>query len=104
MIFFVTSCDSGSLVMGILTCGGKTDIRLPQRVLWAVLAGVVAAVLVLGGGLTALQTASISTGLPFAVALVFMAVCLVKALREDVPAMSCRVAQDPYRRKPDELP
>ena len=104
MIFFVTSCDSGSLVMGILTCGGETDIRLPQRVFWAVLAGVVAAVLMLGGGLTALQTASISTGLPFCVALVFMAVCLVKAFREDVPAMSDRVAQDLYRRKPDELP
>jgi len=88
MIFFVTSCDSGSLVMGIITCGGTTDIRLPQRVFWALLAGAVAAVLVLGGGLTALQTASISTGLPFAVALVFMAVCLVKALREDVPERS----------------
>jgi len=39
---------------------------------------------VLGGGLTALQTASITTGLPFGVALVLMAVCLIKALREDV--------------------
>jgi choline/glycine/proline betaine transport protein len=85
MIFFVTSCDSGSLVMGIISCGGDTGIRVPQRVFWALLAGIVAAVLVLGGGLTALQTASISTGLPFAVALVLMAVCLVKAFREDVP-------------------
>jgi len=85
-IFFVTSCDSGSLVMGILTSGGDADIRVPQRVFWALLAGAVAAVLVLGGGLTALQTASISTGLPFAVALVLMAVCLVKAFREEVPA------------------
>ncbi len=83
MIFFVTSCDSGSLVMGIISCGGSTAIGVPQRMFWALLAGVVAAVLVLGGGLTALQTASISTGLPFAVALVLMAVCLVKALRED---------------------
>jgi choline/glycine/proline betaine transport protein len=83
MIFFVTSCDSGSLVMGIITSGGKTDIRVPQRVFWALLAGGVAAVLLLGGGLTALQTASIATGLPFAVALVLMAVCLVKALRHD---------------------
>jgi choline/glycine/proline betaine transport protein len=83
MIFFVTSCDSGSLVMGIISCGGRTDIGVPQRMFWALLAGLVAAVLVLGGGLTALQTASISTGLPFAVALVLMAVCLVKALRED---------------------
>jgi len=86
MVFFVTSCDSGSLVMGILSCGGETDIRVPERMFWAILAGIVAAVLVLGGGLTALQTASISTGLPFAVVLVFMAVCLVKALREDSPS------------------
>jgi len=85
MIFFVTSCDSGSLVMGIITCGGESDIGVPQRVFWALLAGMVAAVLVLGGGLTALQTASISTGLPFAVALVFMAVSLLKALRQDFP-------------------
>ena len=84
MIFFVTSCDSGSLVMGIISSGGRTDVGVPQRMFWALLAGAVAAVLVLGGGLTALQTASISTGLPFAVALVLMAVCLVKALREDV--------------------
>ncbi len=88
MIFFITSCDSGSLVMGILTCGGEADVRVLQRVFWALLAGCVAAVLVLGGGLAALQTASISTGLPFAVALVFMAVCLVKAFREDYPAKS----------------
>jgi choline/glycine/proline betaine transport protein len=87
-VFFVTSCDSGSLVMGIITSGGETDIRVPQRVFWALLAGAVAAVLVLGGGLTALQTASISTGLPFAVALVLMAVCLVKAFREEMPAKS----------------
>lgn len=88
MIFFVTSCDSGSLVMGIISCGGRTDIGVAQRMFWALLAGLVAAVLVLGGGLTALQTASISTGLPFAVALVLMAVCLVKAFREDCPAKS----------------
>jgi choline/glycine/proline betaine transport protein len=74
--------------MGIITSGGETDIRVPQRVFWALLAGAVAAVLVLGGGLTALQTASISTGLPFAVALVLMAVCLVKAFREEMPAKS----------------
>jgi len=89
MIFFVTSCDSGSLVMGIMTCGGRTDIRAPQRMFWALLAGLVAAVLVLGGGLTALQTASITTGLPFSVALVFMAACLVKALREDEEIKTC---------------
>jgi choline/glycine/proline betaine transport protein len=97
-IFFVTSCDSGSLVMDILTSGGRLDSPVLQRVFWAVLSGIVAAVLTVGGGLTALQTASITSGLPFAVVLVLMAWCLLKAFREDMPAMTCRAAQEMYRR------
>jgi choline/carnitine/betaine transport len=68
-IFFVTSSDSGSLVVDHLTSGGKLDSPTPQRVFWAVMEGVVAAVLLIGGGLTTLQTASVSTGLPFAIVL-----------------------------------
>jgi len=68
-IFFVTSSDSGSLVVDHLTSGGKLDSPTPQRVFCAVMEGVVAAVLLLGGGLATLQTASVSTGLPFAVVL-----------------------------------
>lgn len=100
LIFFVTSCDSGSLVMAIMTAGGELDLPVTQRVFWAVMSGVVAAVLTVGGGLTALQTASITTGLPFAVVLVLMAWCLLKAFREDMPAMSYRAAQEMYRRGP----
>ncbi|MET0064933.1 MAG: BCCT family transporter [Candidatus Thiodiazotropha sp.] len=69
VVFFVTSSDSGSLVVDHLTSGGKLDSPVPQRVFWAVMEGVVAAVLLLGGGLTTLQTASVSTGLPFALVL-----------------------------------
>jgi choline/carnitine/betaine transport len=69
VVFFVTSSDSGSLVVDHLTSGGKLDSPVPQRVFWAVMEGVVAAVLLIGGGLTTLQTASVSTGLPFAVVL-----------------------------------
>jgi choline/glycine/proline betaine transport protein len=69
VVFFVTSSDSGSLVVDHLTSGGKLDSPVPQRVFWAVMEGVVAAVLLVGGGLTTLQTASVSTGLPFAVVL-----------------------------------
>ncbi|MEA1921777.1 MAG: BCCT family transporter [Pseudomonadota bacterium] len=65
-IFFITSSDSGSLVVDHLTSGGKLDSPVPQRVFWAVMEGVVAAVLLLGGGLATLQTASVCTGLPFA--------------------------------------
>jgi choline/carnitine/betaine transport len=68
-IFFVTSSDSGSLVVDHLTSGGKLNSPVPQRVFWAVMEGVIAAVLLIGGGLKTLQTASVSTGLLFAVVL-----------------------------------
>ena len=70
--FFVTSSDSGSLVIDHLTSGGKHDVPKVQRVFWAVTEGAVAAMLLVGGGLSALQTAVITTGLPFAVILVVM--------------------------------
>ncbi|MEA3468545.1 MAG: BCCT family transporter [Thermodesulfobacteriota bacterium] len=69
IIFFITSSDSGSLVIDHLTSGGKLDSPVPQRVFWAVMEGVIAAVLLIGGGLTTLQTASVCTGLPFAMVL-----------------------------------
>jgi len=83
MLFFVTSSDSGSLVIDMLTAGGATDPPKVQRVFWAVLEGVVAATLLLGGGLQALQTAAITTGVPVAVILCVLCVGLFKALRRD---------------------
>ncbi len=82
--FFVTSSDSGSLVIDIITAGGNTNPPMPQRIFWALLEGGVAAALLLGGGLVALQTASITTGLPFAFVLLLMCWSLGKALRADV--------------------
>lgn len=70
--FFVTSSDSGSLVLGSITAGGKDDATRNLRVSWAVFEGAIAAVLLIGGGLTALQTASIATGLPFAFVLLLL--------------------------------
>jgi len=70
--FFVTSSDSGSLVIDHLTSGGKHDVPKAQRVFWAITEGAVAALLLIGGGLGALQTAAITTGLPFAVILCLM--------------------------------
>ena len=72
MTFFVTSSDSGSLVIDHLTSGGKHDVPRVQRIFWAVTEGLVASVLLIGGGLEALQTAAITTGLPFAVILCLM--------------------------------
>jgi choline/glycine/proline betaine transport protein len=70
--FFVTSSDSGSLVIDHLTSGGKHDVPKVQRVFWAITEGLVAAILLWGGGLGALQTAAITTGLPFAIILCLM--------------------------------
>ncbi|MFB6196463.1 MAG: BCCT family transporter [Haloplanus sp.] len=70
--FFVTSSDSGSLVVDHLTSGGKHDVPKVQRIFWAITEGAVAALLLIGGGLNALQTAAITTGLPFAVILCLM--------------------------------
>ncbi|MEF8868467.1 MAG: BCCT family transporter, partial [Haloarculaceae archaeon] len=70
--FFVTSSDSGSLVIDHLTSGGKHDVPKTQRIFWAITEGAVAALLLIGGGLGALQTAAITTGLPFAVILCLM--------------------------------
>jgi choline/glycine/proline betaine transport protein len=82
-VFFVTSSDSGSLVVDHLTSGGKLDSPVPQRVFWAVMEGVVAATLLIGGGLTALQTASVITGLPFAMILLLMIYSLHAGLKQE---------------------
>jgi len=83
-VFFVTSSDSGSLVDDMVTSGGHPDPPRAQRVFWAVSEGAVAATLVLAGGLEALRTASLTTGLPLAVFLLVASVGLVRALRIDL--------------------
>jgi len=82
-IFFVTSADSGSLVMDIITAGGKMDAPMPQRVFWCLLAGLVAVALMLGGGMASLQALTISIGLPFGLVLLIMCVGLVQGLRSE---------------------
>ena len=82
--FFITSSDSGSLVVDNLTSGGKIDAPVGQRIFWAIVEGGVAGVLLVGGGLQALQTASVVTGLPFAVILIIMCFSLYKGLSEDL--------------------
>ena len=73
IVFFVTSSDSGSLVIDTITAGGKVDAPVPQRVFWCIFEGAVAIVLLLSaGGLQSLQSMVISTGLPFTVVLLLM--------------------------------
>ena len=76
IIFFVTSSDSGSLIIDIIAAGGKVDAPIPQRVFWCTVEGLVAIALLLGGGLKALQAASLATGFPFAIVLLGMGVCV----------------------------
>jgi len=83
VIFFVTSSDSGSLVIDTITAGGKMDAPVVQRVFWCVLEGLVAIALLLGGGLAALQGAAVSTGIPFTIVVLIMCYCLWKALRSE---------------------
>lgn len=86
--FFVTSSDSGSLVIDSITAGGKLDAPVGQRIFWATTEGTVAAVLLIGGGLTALQTAAITTGLPFLLILVIMCYSLQKGLSQEFARLS----------------
>ncbi|MDV6319367.1 BCCT family transporter [Chromohalobacter sp. HP20-39] len=83
MVFFITSSDSGSLVIDSITAGGKVDAPKPQRVFWALIEGAIAIALLLGGGLTALQTAVITTGLPFTLVLLAACYAIVKGLMSE---------------------
>ncbi|MCI4644084.1 MAG: BCCT family transporter [Hyphomonadaceae bacterium] len=91
MVFFVTSSDSGSLVIDSITAGGKLHAPVPQRVFWASMEGLVAIVLLVGGGraaLASLQAGVITTGLPFAAVLLVCCYSLYKGLRSETGASS----------------
>ena len=81
VVFFVTSSDSGSLVIDTITAGGKLDAPVAQRVFWCSFEGLVAIALLLGGGLVALQAAALATGFPFALVLLAMCYSTWKGLR-----------------------
>ncbi|SJL83817.1 BCCT family transporter [Vibrio palustris] len=86
LMFFVTSSDSGSLVIDSITAGGKEDVPVGQRVFWAVVEGLIAITLLVGGGaeaLTALQAGAITTGLPFTLVLIIMCWSLYKGLQSE---------------------
>jgi BCCT family betaine/carnitine transporter len=84
IVFFVTSSDSGSLVIDTITAGGKVDAPVPQRVFWCIFEGAVAIVLLLSaGGLSSLQSMVISTGLPFTLVLLVMCFAIWKGLSSE---------------------
>jgi len=83
-IFFITSCDSGTYVIGMLTSRGNPNPPLALRVTWGTLEGAFASVLLLAGGLEALQTAAIIGGFPFMFVMISMTFCLFKALYSEL--------------------
>lgn len=80
IVFFITSSDSGSLVIDTIGAGGKMNAPTPQRVFWATFEGLIAIALLLGGGLAALQAMAVSTGFPFTIVLLGACFALVKGL------------------------
>ena len=86
-VFFVTSSDSGSLVIDSITSGGKLDAPVGQRIFWALIEGFVAIALLLGGGLAAMQTASVSTGILFLLILFVICYSLIIDLKKDLSAI-----------------
>ncbi|KLV05431.1 BCCT transporter [Photobacterium aquae] len=83
VVFFITSADSGSLVIDTIAAGGKVDAPTPQRVFWCTFEGLVAIALMLGGGLAAAQAMAVTTGLPFTVVLLVATVSLIKGLMSE---------------------
>ncbi|MBL4713158.1 MAG: BCCT family transporter [Alcanivorax sp.] len=93
LVFFITSSDSGSLVIDSITAGGKLDAPVPQRVFWAIMEGLIAGALLYGGGeqaLNALQAGAITTGLPFTVVLLVMCFSLYKGLSAERKLMTAK--------------
>ncbi|AWI79834.1 BCCT transporter [Parazoarcus communis] len=83
VVFFVTSSDSGSLVIDVIAAGGKVDAPTPQRVFWCTFEGLVAIALILGGGLVALQAMAVSTGFPFTIVLLVATISVIKGLASE---------------------
>ncbi|MEO3386633.1 BCCT family transporter [Mesorhizobium sp. CAU 1741] len=90
-VFFITSSDSGSLVVDSIAAGGETETTTGQRVFWCVLEGVVAASLLLAGGLGALQSATIASALPFTFVMLALVWALFKGMRADVAQQEAHV-------------
>lgn len=102
-IFFITSSDSGSLVVDMLASGGHPNPPVWSRVLFALLEGVLAAALLLAGGLSALRAGSLITALPFSVLLAIMCVSLVRAFQVDHHQLSQEEAKREYDKLSDRL-
>ena len=104
IVFFVTSCDSGAMVIDMLASNGNNNTPLWQRFYWTIVIGIVACILLVNGGLSALQTMSIVSALPFTVVLIiaiygtFMALSIESTKQQ---AMNVAVPQAPASKNDD---
>src|SRR5699024_7176600 len=94
-VFFVTSADSGSLVVNTIASRGETETPAVQRIFWAVFAGLVAAVLLVAGGLNALQTATIAAALPFALIVLVLCLGIFRGMSADLEGREALRAYHP---------
>jgi len=83
LVFFITSADSGAMVLNMLSSNGRDDTPLPRRMFWMAMIGISALVLLLAGGMSALQTAAIASALPFSVVILIAIWGFVRALSID---------------------
>lgn len=102
VLFFVTSSDSGSLVVDILSYGGKTETHRITRLFWSLVEGIVAAVLLVVGGsaaLTVLQVSSIAAALPLSIVMVLAVVAMIRMFRYETATMPkyIRIRQQPSK-------
>jgi len=94
ILFFVTSSDSASMVADIIASGGSPNPTTGTRLFWGILEGVLAAVLLLAGGLRALQTGSITLGLPFCIIVILMCFSLLRGLRQEASGLIAKKRRD----------
>jgi glycine betaine transporter len=92
-IFFITSADSATLVVSMMTSGGDQEPTTGLRVFWGVIAGSLAAMLLLTGGLSAVQTVAFAFGFPFMLIMVLMLVSLMKAFKTDEKIVSTVIVE-----------
>jgi BCCT family betaine/carnitine transporter len=81
LVFFITSWDSGTLVLDALAAGGKMETHKAQSIFWVVVVGATAVALLLGGGLRSLQSGSVVTGLPFMLVIALLCVGILRGLK-----------------------
>jgi choline/glycine/proline betaine transport protein len=87
-VFFVTSADSGALVIDTLASGGAEETPRWQRIYWCLLLGVTATLLLLAGGLGALQAATLLAALPFCAVMLLLAIGLIRQAGADVAGVT----------------